>query len=321
MPEAENIRSFPDIPVSAFAAVLGIAGLGIAWRKSSPVLGSAPWIGEIMIFAGVLVFAWIAIAYGIKITRAPSAMRAEFDDLTQAPFLAVAPLSLQLFAAGAIPLDHAIATLMWVIGTGAQFILLLTIMKRWMAGGHTRRNFHPSIFLPSAGLLICPAIAPQLGFIEIGWMLFAIGVLLWILFLALLFDRLFFSMPMADDETPLLAITVTPPALAFGSYMALNQQMADGFARFLFYTMIFFLIVTLMHSQRIMGLRFSMGWWVLTFPASAAAGAAMEYRLAGINFPVALCMALLGLASVLVIYCAARTLMGLHAGNLFKRIM
>ncbi len=322
MPEAETIRSFPDIPVSAFAAVLGIAGLGLAWRKSAVVIGTAPWIGEVMIFAGVLVFAWIAAAYGMKIMRAPFAMQAEFDDLAQASYLAVAPLSLQLFAAGALPLDHAVATLMWVIGTGAQFILLLILLKRWMAGGQTRRNLRPSIFLPSGGLLICPATASQLGFIEIGWMLFAVGALLWILFLALLLDRLFFDMPMGDDETPQLAIMITPPALAFMSYMALNQQMIDGFARFLFYVMMFFLIVTLTHSQRLMGLRFGMGWWSLTFPAAAAASAAMEYRMAvGAYFPMALCVALLGLASVLVAYCAVRTLMGLQAGNLFKRII
>lgn len=322
MPKAENISSFPDVPLSAFAAVLGIAGLGLAWRKAAPVLGIAPWIGEVMIFAGVLVFAWIATTYGMKIMRAPSAMRAEVDDLNQASFLAVAPLALQLFATGALPMDHVVATLMWVTGASAQFILLLIILKRWMAGGHTRRNFRPSIFLPSAGLLICPATGSQLGFIEIGWMLFAVGALFWILFLTLLFDRLFFDMPMVGEEMLLLGITVTPPALAFMSYMALNQQMVDGFARFLFYAMLFFLILTLMHSQRIMGLRFSMGWWALTFPASAAASAAMEYRMAiGTYFPAALCVALLGLASVLVAYCTVRTVIGLQAGNLFKRIM
>lgn len=320
MPEPGKLKSFPDVPVSAFAAVLGIAGLGLAWRKAAALLGIAPWIGEVVIFAGVLVFAWIAAAYGMKIMRSPSAMQAEFDDLQHASYFATVPLSLQLFAAGAVPLDHAIATLMWVTGSGAQFILLLIILKRWMAGGHTRRSFRPSLFLPSAGLLLGPATASQLGFIELGWMMFVVGLLFWLVFLAMLFNRLFFDMPVTDDEAPLLAIAITPPALAFMSYVALNQNLIDGFARFLFYSTIFFLILVLAYAQRIIGLRFNMAMWALTFPAAAAANAALTYHgAAGTNFPAVFCVGLLGLASFLVAYCAVRTLVGLHSGNLFTR--
>ncbi|MEQ1888426.1 MAG: SLAC1 anion channel family protein [Alphaproteobacteria bacterium] len=321
MTQVNTIKSFPDVPVSAFAAVLGIAGLGIAWRNAAPGLGVTPVIGEVLIFAGALLFAWISAAYGMKIIRSPQAMRAEFDDLKRIPFAAAVPLSLQLFAAGAVPLDTAIATLLWVAGTVFQIILLLIILSRLMSGGHARRNLRPSIFLPAAGLLLGPGTACQLGYSEIGWMMFSMGVLMWLMFLVMLFDRLIFEMPLDDDELPLLAITVTPPALAFVSYTELNQQMVDSFARILFYAMVFFLILTLAHALRFMRLRFSLAWWSFTFPASAAAGAALEYRMAaGTNFPAGLSAALLGLASLLAAYCAVRTVLGLRSGNLLKRI-
>lgn len=123
-----------DIPVSLFAAVLGISGLGLAWRKSAPMLGVVPWIGEVIIFAGVLVFAWIAAGYGLKIARAPQAMRAEANDMKQVAFFATVPLSLQLMAAGALPLDETIALLLWTIGTAAQFFFIADHSDRLDAG-------------------------------------------------------------------------------------------------------------------------------------------------------------------------------------------
>ncbi len=321
MADSKIAKPVSDVPVSLFAAVMGISGLGLAWRKSAPVLGLAPWLGEVLIFAGVLVFALIAAAYGLKIARAPQAMHDEANDLKQVAFFATVPLSLQLLAAGALPMDQAVATLMWVTGTASQFFLLLIILMRWMQGGHPRRIFQPSLFLPTAGLLLGPATGYQLGFIELGWMMFTLGLLLWMLFLVMLFERLFFDMPLTDEELPLLALPVTPPALAFMSYVALNQHMIDGFARFLFYTMVLFLILALAHAGRFARLRFSLAWWSFTFPAGAAAGAAMEYNGAmGTFFPAIFCMAMLSLATGLVGYCGVRTVMGLHEGGLFKTI-
>jgi len=192
---------------------------------------------------------------------------------------------------------------------------------RWMQGGHPRRIFQPSLFLPTAGVLLGPATGYQLGFIELGWMMFTLGLLLWLLFLAMLFDRLFFDMPLTDEELPMMAIMVTPPALAFMSYAALNQQVIDGFSRFLFYTMVLLLLLTLAHASRFARLRFSLAWWSFTFPTGAAAGAAMEYTGAiGTNFPTILCIAMLSLATGLVGYCGVRTIMGLREGDLFKKI-
>lgn len=310
-----------DIPISLFAAVLGIAGLGHAWRRAAAVLWVAPWIGEALIFAGVFVFAWIAAAYGVKVTHAPHLLRQEVDDLKQISFFATVPLSLQLFAAGALPLDSVIATMMWAIGTVAQLVLMLIILLRWFQGGWTLRQLQPPLLLPFAGVLLGPATGFHLGFIELAWMMFSFGLLLWLLVLVLLFARLIFDMPLADGEQPLMAILVTPPALAFMSYTVLNQSVVDGFARVLFYTVVFFLMLTLAQSFRLARQRFSLAWWSFTFPAAAAASAAMEYRLAtGTNFPTGLCVALLALASILVGYCSVRTMMGLSAGSLFKRV-
>lgn len=310
-PESE--KAFPDIAVSLFAAVLGIAGLGLAWRKSAPVLGVPPWIGEVLIFAGVLVFAWIAVGYGVKIARSPHAMRAEIDDLVRMSFFAAVPLGILLLAAGALPLDRALAMLMWCIGAALQFILLLTIMVRWTQGAHARHHLKPSVFLPTAGILLAPATGVTLGFTELSWMMFATGLFLWVLFLVLLFDRMIFDMPLQEDELPMLAIPATPPALAFMSYIALTHQVIDGFARILFYVAVFFAIFLVVQAARFARTNFTLAWWAFTFPAAAIAAAMMDYRiLAGTDFPIVFCAGMLALASFLVGFCSLRTLLALR---------
>lgn len=310
---SEHEKSVPDVAISLFAAVLGIAGLGLAWRKAAPLLGTPSWIGEVLIFTAVLTFAWISIAYGLKIARAPQAMRAEINDLVRLSHFATVPLSLLLLAEGVLPLDRALAILIWCAGVALQFILLLTVLVRWVQGANARQHLKPPIFLPTAGLLLGPATGVALGFTELSWLLFAAGFFLWLLFMVLLFERMFFDMPLADAELPMLAIMATPPALAFMSYIALNQFMIDGFARVLFYVAVFFVIFLTVQAARFAPLKFTLGWWAFPFPAAAAASAMMDYRSAiGTDFPLVFCAMMLGLASFLAAVCGARTLLALR---------
>lgn len=308
----ESEKTPPDISLSLFSAVMGIAGLGLAWRKAGPVLGVAPWIGEVLIFTSVLVFAWIAIAYGIKIALAPQAMRSEIKDLVRFSFAATVPLCLQLLAAAVLPLDHALAMLMWCAAVAMQFVLVLIILRRWTQGANARAHLKPSILLPTAGLLLGPATGVTLGFIELSWMMFAVGVFLWLLFMALLLERMFFEMPLTEDELPLVAILVSPPALAFTSYIALNQFLIDGFARGLFYAVVFLVIFVMLRAGQFARSKFTLAWWSFTFPAAAAAGAMLDYRAAGSEFPLVLCALMLALASFVVALCAVRTLLALR---------
>lgn len=294
--------------VSLFAAPLGITGLGMAWRKSAPVLAVPPWIGEALIFMGALAFAWVMFAYGLKFIRAPDAVLREFRDIRKLSLLAALPLCLSLLSAGALPLAPAISLLLWLTATGLQFILLLIILWRWTQGGHARSLLQPGIYLPLAGLLLAPVTGAPLGFTETGWMLFAAGLVLWLAFLPLLFQRFFFDMPVIDDDLPTLAILITPPALAFMAHLQLTGG-SGGVSRILFYAAVFFLIFTLLHAGRLARLAFSPAWWALTFPAAALTSAAMDYRMAaGGDFSVILCTALLGMASLITLYCAARAL-------------
>jgi tellurite resistance protein len=304
------------MPPSLFAAPLGVTGLGVAWRKAAAF--SAPsWIGETLIFLGALIFAWVMCAYGLKFMRSPGAVRSEFRDLRKLSLFAALPLSLSLLSGGALPAAPDIARLLWLAATALQLILLLIILWRWAQGGHARNLLQPGIFLPLAGILLAPVTGVPLGFQEISWMLFSAGLVLWLAFLPLLFQRLFFDMPVQEGDLPSLAIFITPPALAFMAYLPLSGA-AGGFAHILFYTAIFFLIFLLLHAGRLARLAFSPSWWALTFPAAALASASLSYHMAQeTDFPLLLCAGLLGMASLVILYCGARTLYALARGKLY----
>lgn len=313
-------RSQPEItgmPPSLFAAPLGVTGLGVAWRKAALALLVPSWIGETLIFMGALAFAWVMIAYGLKFMRQPDAVLRDFRDIGKLSLFAALPLSLSLLSAGALPSAPDIALLLWLTATSLQFILLLIILRRWAQGGHTRNLLQPGIYLPLAGILLAPVTGVPLDFTGTGWMMFSAGLVLWFVFLPLLFQRLFFDMPLPDKDLPPLAVFITPPALAFMAYIALNGGI-DAFAHVLFYMAIFFLIFTLLHAGRLARLAFSPAWWSLTFPAAAIASASLDYYMAeGTDFSIIPCMGLLGMASLITLYCGARTLYALLQGKLY----
>ena len=65
------------LPAAFFGAVLGLVGLGLAWRSAVHVFGVPPFIGELILALGAAAFVFLAAFYIAKILRAPAAVLAE----------------------------------------------------------------------------------------------------------------------------------------------------------------------------------------------------------------------------------------------------
>lgn len=313
-----------DVPVSVFAAVMGVAGLGLAWRQASlwpGAPGCAPgWIGETLICAAAVLFVIIAVAYAVKIFRTPGLALAEWRDPRRINFFACVPLSLMLLSAGALPFTRPLALLLWIVGAAMQFVLALIVLARPLAERKPDHEASPSLFLPLAGIVIGPVTGMPLGYIAISWLMLLTGSLLWLRVCSLLLDRTISGARLRPDEWPLLAILITPSALAFMSYMALTHYQIDAFARILFWSAVLFLLLNLALAGIYRRLPYSLAWWAFTFPSGAMATAAMQYHAReGVYFPAAFCVALLALASVLVLYNIVQSVRGLRAGALLAR--
>ena len=66
------------LPVSLFGAVMGLSGLGLAWRLAAGEYGLPAWIGEAFGLLAGGVFVAMTVCYGIKCLESPTAVRAEF---------------------------------------------------------------------------------------------------------------------------------------------------------------------------------------------------------------------------------------------------
>lgn len=59
-------RDLPAIPASFFGMVLGLAGLGNAWRAAHSVWGFDRTVGEIILLAASIVWALLAALFALK---------------------------------------------------------------------------------------------------------------------------------------------------------------------------------------------------------------------------------------------------------------
>src|SRR5207344_1232344 len=88
------------VPVSFFSIVMGLGGLGAAWRAAARAYGVSPWLANgLLAVASAL---WLALVAGqvAKALAAPARLRAELDHPVHGSVAALGPASLLLLAAG-----------------------------------------------------------------------------------------------------------------------------------------------------------------------------------------------------------------------------
>ena len=298
-------------PISVFSIVMGITGLGLTWRKAHLFYGAPPWIAEILLFCGAILFGLFSLYSGYRlITDMPRPEQFSIpEQLERLCFAATVPLSLLLLSAAVLPYATQPAQWLWIAGAAMQFSLGLATMSLLIRGPHPPATLTPLLFLPLAGNLLGPVSGVPLGFAGASWLMFTTGLISWLVLLVLLFGRLVGLRAIPAEKLPAMAIFITPPALAFMAYPELNHALIDFPGHLFFFTGLFFLLLNLAMIDRFIRIPFSIRCWSFSFPLAALAGAAFDYRAAiGSILPSVICSLLLALASLTIAILAVRTL-------------
>ena len=87
-----STTSVKNLPVNLFGSVMGLAGLGLAWRLSGEYYGIGGQLGEAIGALAGLVFVILTIAYLTKWVKHPQAVKGEFNHPVASNFLAPLPL-------------------------------------------------------------------------------------------------------------------------------------------------------------------------------------------------------------------------------------
>ena len=274
MPAHSRLEHFP---VTFFAIVMGVAGLSLALRAVEHAYTLPSWGSDLAHAASILIFALVAILYGVKALRYPAAVQAEWAHPVRLAFFPAISISLLLIATLTLSRAPALAEGLWLLGMVLQGVLTIAVISGWI--GHRAfqtPHLSPAWFIPAVGNVIVPVAGVQLGYLEISWYFLSVGLIFWIVLLTLVMNRLIFHDPMPGRLQPTLVILIAPPALGFLSWVSLTGQI-DAFARILMNGAYLFTLLVAVQLPRIVKLPFALSFWALSFPFAAVTVASFLY--------------------------------------------
>lgn len=189
-----------------------------------------------------------------------------------------------------------------------HLVFTLYVLATWIHHTHFEINhMNPAWFIPIVGNILVPIAGVQHGFTELSWFFFSIGLVFWLVLLAIIFNRMFFHNPLPGKLLPTLFILIAPPAVGFLSWMQLTGEL-DAFGRILYYSALFLTLMLFTQAPRFLKLPFALSWWAYSFPMAAITIATLGmYQLLGSPFFKWLGAALLVVLVVLIIGLLART--------------
>lgn len=267
------------MPVAAFAAVMGVCGLGLSWRAAAQVLAAPPVVGEALVALAGLLLGTLTACYTTKLVCAPASVAAEFRDPTRSSYFGCFTIALLVFAVGVLPYAPRAALGFWAVGASGQFVLFLTLFGRWIAEPTDVAQATPAWFIPIVGNAAAPLAGMPLGFRELSWFLFAVGLVSWLAFLPLILNRLVFHHEKVPHRlAPSLALLVSSPAVCCLAWLQLTGHVDEAYRLILFSALFFALLVLRLWQHAVRALPVSTAWWAYTFPSAALTTGLVRYR-------------------------------------------
>lgn len=265
----EHHDRLDNFPISFFSIVMGLSGLTIAWEKAQHIYGANIGISKILLGATSLVFIGLLSLYALKILKHSSSVKKELKHPIKLSFFPSISISFLLLSIAFLSVNPSISRPLWMIGTTLHLGFTLFVISSWMHHEHFQVNhINPAWFIPAVGNVLVPIAGVVLGYPDISWFFFSIGMLFWIILLTIFFNRMLFHDPLIGHLLPTLFIMIAPPAVGFIAYMRLNGGL-DNFAYFLYFAALFLTMLLLSQARRFISLPFFLSWWAYSFPLAA----------------------------------------------------
>ena len=307
MAESQPSR-LQHFPVSWFAMVMGLSGLTIALHRAETVFNLAIQPSLASLVFTITVFLALAGLYLLKAVRYPQQVKGEFNHPVKLNFAPTMSIGLILISIALLPHSKTLSLAVWTLGVALHLLFTLYVLATWIHHTHFEINhMNPAWFIPIVGNILVPIAGVPHGFTEVSWFFFSIGLVFWLVLLAIIFNRMFFHNPLPGKLLPTLFILIAPPGVGFVSWMQLNGEL-DAFARILYYSALFLTLMLFTQAPRFLKLPFFLSWWAYSFPMAAITIATLGmYQLLGSPFFKWLGAALLVVLIVLIIGLLVRT--------------
>lgn len=310
------IRHFP---VTMFAGVLGLCGIGLAWRQAALILELPNIVGEAILGFTAGYSVAIYLLYGIKCLRFLQDVKEEYWHGVRGNYFAAGGMSLMLLAAAALPYAPVIAEILWFAGIVLTVVITVFILRIWIDKPKPIEQMTPARLIPVLGGTIAPIAGASLEYDMLSWMFLGTGLLFWVMLLTIFFYRILAAGPVSDALRPMMFLLVTPPALGAVGITALSGGYMDASVKMLLGITCFMALLLLQRTRRFARSPFGMPWWSCGFAFSSLALASVLYHEhAGDGISLAILYALLAIASVINLALLVLTLKAFATGHLFR---
>lgn len=257
---------------------MGLGGLTTATESIERHFGVPGYASLALLTVTSAVWLTLASAYLTKWIRYPEAVRDELNNPIRLSFFPASSVGLLLITTSLFPYVPGVTHVLWWIAVVVQLGFTLLILNRWI---HTERftveHNSPAWFIPILANLLVPISGAPLGYVEVSYFFFAIGIVFWLPLLAISLNRSFFFAPIPQKLMPSLFILIVPPAIGFIAWTALHGGKLDDFGIVLFYAALFMTLMVISQWRRFVGLPFALTWWAFSFPLASITLASLLY--------------------------------------------
>lgn len=309
-----------SVSFDLFSSVMGITGLGLAWRIASVTYAIPAWPGETLIATGLLTFFILILCQLLRLVRWHSPLRDEWRSRSRRNFFCAATISGFLLSSGVMPYSLKAACLLWIAAMCAQLFFLVCTFRRWVIDELEVHEISPVWLIPMVGNASPSFAGLALGFPGISKMMLFSAILCWALFMPLILWRIVFVRPSTPfTAMPGLAIMVSAPAVISVALTTLYGGMTEA-ALFMAWTALFFAIILLSLWRRMVP-PFTRGWWGFTFPSTALASALIRVDSAQPSFlNHLLALGAITFASLIVCFVTITAVVRLFSGPVNRRL-
>lgn len=270
---AQRIREVAaNTPAAYFGIVLGLSGLGGAWRAAALAWHLPTVVGEAVYVLAGAVWAVLVVLYALKAVLAPDKLAVEAAHAVQCCFIGLAGVATMLVASGLIPYSGGAATVLF--GLGFLFTLGFAVWRTgglWQ-GGRDHGTTTAVLYLPTvAGSFVSATGASALGYQDWGQLAFGAGLFSWLAMESVLLHRLLTGPEKPVALRPTLGIQLAPAPVGAVAYLSVGGGAPDLFAHALIGYGLLQVLVLARLSPWIAKAGAVPGLWAFSFGATAMA--------------------------------------------------
>jgi len=276
------------MPASFFGIVLGLVGLGGAWRVAARVWQLPAVIGEALMLIAGIVWTLMLALYAAKWIFAREEALRELEHPVQCCFVGLIGVATMLVAIAVLPYSRLAAQIVFAVG--ASFTLAFAVWRTGILwrGGRDPATTTPVLYLPTvAGTFVIATAAAALGHRDWGQLAFGAGFFSWLAIESVLLHRLYTVASMPAPLRPTLGIQLAPPVVGGVAYLSVTNGAPDPLA----YAMLGYgLLQALLLLRLLPWIRqqpFAPSYWAFTFGATALAVLPLEMMERGTTEAVA----------------------------------